>query len=74
MNEETIIWVNSVNHLGNIINKDLNDIDDYKMKCYSFIRSLYKLDFSYANVQPVQVFFVLLITVQVCGIFPQKVL
>ena len=39
LNEETIIWVDSVKHLGNIINNDLNDIDDCKMKCSSFISS-----------------------------------
>ena len=38
----------TVKHLGNIINKDLNDID----KCSSFISSFSKLHFSYANVQP----------------------
>ena len=27
LNQETIIWVNSVKHIGNIINNDLNDID-----------------------------------------------
>ena len=47
MNEETIIWVDSVKHLENIINNDLNDIDDCKMKC-----SFNMLHFSYANVQP----------------------
>ena len=52
LNEETIIWVDSVKHLGNIINKDLNDIDDCKMKCSSFISSFNKLHFSYVNVQP----------------------
>ena len=52
LNEETIIWVDSVKHLGNIINNDLNDIDDCKMKCSSFISSFNKLHFSYANVQP----------------------
>ena len=52
MNEETIIWVNYVKHLGNIINNDLNDIDDCKIKWSSFISSFNKLHFSYANVQP----------------------
>ena len=40
--KETIIWVDSVKHLGNIINIDLNDIDDCKMKCSSFISSFNK--------------------------------
>ena len=52
LNEETIIWVDSVKHLGNSINNDLNDIDDCKMICSSFISSFNKLHFSYANVQP----------------------
>ena len=52
LNEETIIWVDSVKHLGNIINNDLNDIDDCKMKCSSFISSFNTLHFSYANVKP----------------------
>ena len=52
LNEETIIWVDSVKHLGNIISKDLNNIDDCKMKCSSLINSFNKLHFSYANVQP----------------------
>ena len=52
LNEETIAWVNSVNHLGNIINNNLNDIDDCKMKCYSFISSFNKLHCNYANVEP----------------------
>ena len=47
-----MIWVDSVKDLGNIINNDLNDIDDCKMKCSSFISSFNKLHFSYANVQP----------------------
>ena len=52
LNEEAITWVNSVKHLGNIINNDLNDIDDCKMKCSSFISSFTKLHCNYANVQP----------------------
>ena len=52
LNEETIIWVNSVKHLGNVINTDLNDIDDYKMKWSSFSSSFNKLHCNYANVQP----------------------
>ena len=79
MNEETIIWVDSVKHLGNIINNDLNDIDDCKMKCFSFTSSFNKLHFSmlmcnlvyYLNCSNL---FVLLITVQVYGVFLQKVL
>ena len=51
LNEETIIWVDSVKHLGNMINNDLNNSDDCKMKCYSFISTFNKLHFRYANVQ-----------------------
>ena len=52
LNEETIIWVDSAKHPGNIINNDLNDIDECKMKCSYFISSFNKLHFCYANVQP----------------------
>ena len=77
--EKAIIWVNSVKHLGNIINSDLNDIDDCKMKCYYFISSFNKLHCSYDNVQPCilsKLFksFSTFITVQVYVIFNQKVL
>ena len=74
--KQTVIWVDSVNHLGNIINNDLKDIDDCKMKCSSFISSFNKLHFSYANVQRciLSKLFVLLTTVQVYGVFLQKVL
>ena len=51
MNTKTIIWVNYVKHLGNIINNDLKDIDDCKMKS-PFISSFNKLHFNYASVQP----------------------
>ena len=33
LNKETIIWANSVKHLGIIRNHYLSDIDDCKMKC-----------------------------------------
>ena len=52
LNKETIIWLNSVKHLGNIINNDLNDIDNCKMKCSSFISCFNKWHCNYANVQP----------------------
>ena len=52
LNKETIIWVNYVKHLGNIINNDLSDIDDCKMKCSSFISSFNMLHCNYASVQP----------------------
>ena len=44
--------MNSVKHLGNIINNDLTDIDDRKMKCSSLISSFNRLRCNYANVQP----------------------
>ena len=51
MNKVTTIWVISVKHIEHNINNDLNDIDDCKMKCYSFISSFNNLHCKYANVQ-----------------------
>ena len=39
-------------HLGNIINSYLNDTEDCKIICSSFISSFKKLNDNYANVQP----------------------
>ena len=75
LNEETIIWVNSVKHLGNIIYNDINNIDDCKMKCASFISyivSMLMCNLLYCL--KCSSLFVLFIAVQVYGIFLQKVL
>ena len=78
LNEETIIWVDSVKHLGNIINNDLNDIDDCKMKWSSFVsyfnNILVMLMCNLVYCLNCSNIVVLLITVQVYGIFLQKVL
>ena len=76
LNEETIILVDSVKlkYLGNIINNDLNDIDNCKMKCSSFISSCNKLHCNYANVQPCILSKLFKCFCTVYGIFLQKVL
>ena len=45
-------WSDTVKHLGNIVNKDLDDLDDCKLKGGVFIGSVNKLLGNFGKLQP----------------------
>jgi hypothetical protein len=49
---KSLDWSNSVKHLGNVVNKYIDDSDDCKSKCGAFIGSVNKLLGNFATLQP----------------------